>query len=278
MFTFTETHRVTDGLLVLYDFLNGSGDIVYDVSGLGAPMDLTIANPNNVSWIPGGGLSVNASTIISAPVDSKIFAACTASNAITVEPWVEPANTTQSGPARMVTLSNNSRSRNFTLGPQGSNYHARLRTTTTRNNGTYPAMKTGSGVVGTTLAHIVYTRDSAGNAKIYKDSVEIDSQLIDGDLSNWDGTHRFASANELNAERPWLGKYYLVATYARALTSEEVQSNFEAGLVGLSGNRPPVAVAGVPQIVTDAGGDGGQVVTLNGAGSTDHATPRNNGT
>jgi len=268
-FSFSETHRVTDGLLILYDFQNGSGDVVSDISGLGTPMDLIIDNPNNVSWIPGGGLSVNASTIISATVDTKLFAACTASNEITIETWIESANTSQSGPARMVTYSESSKRRNFTLGPHHSTFHARVRTTTAGSNGTHPTVKTNDGVVETTLAHIVYTRDATGVAKIYKDGVELTSQLVDGDFSNWDETYQFALANEIGEGRPWLGNYYLVATYGRALSSHEVQGNFEAGLTGAPSNLPPVANAGATQTVTDVDGNGSQIVTLDGTGSTD---------
>ena len=47
--------RVTAGLVVLYDFAAGGGNIVPDVSGVGASLDLTIADPGAVTWLPGGG-------------------------------------------------------------------------------------------------------------------------------------------------------------------------------------------------------------------------------
>jgi len=56
-------------------------------------------------------------------------------NAITIEVWIKPANTTQAGPARIVTVSKDPGQRNFTLGQKGSAYEVRLRTTSTSPNG-----------------------------------------------------------------------------------------------------------------------------------------------
>ena len=45
-------------LLVLYTFQERSGTTVKDVSDTGTPLDLTIADPDAVNWIPGGRLSI----------------------------------------------------------------------------------------------------------------------------------------------------------------------------------------------------------------------------
>ncbi|MCK4471729.1 MAG: hypothetical protein KAW49_08070, partial [Anaerolineae bacterium] len=134
--------RVTSGLQVLYTFQEGSGTTVHDVSGVDPPLDLTVKDEGNVDWIPGGGLSINSSTIVaSAGTATKIINACKTSDEISIEVWVKPADTTQDGPARIVTLSDGARVRDFTLG-QGlwgdqpsALYDVRLRTTTTGNNG-----------------------------------------------------------------------------------------------------------------------------------------------
>lgn len=103
---------------------------------------------------------------------TKIINAVTASNAITVEAWVQPANITQDGPSRIVTLSQDTLNRNFTMAQGGSGadppdvFDFRLRTTTTSNNG-IPSIRTPSGTATTMLTHVVYTRDAAGSANIY---------------------------------------------------------------------------------------------------------------
>ena len=47
-----------------------------------------------------------------------------------------------------------------------------------------------------------------------------------------DGDEVLALANELTEDRPWLGEFYLVAIYDRALSQDEVSRNFNA--------RPPL--------------------------------------
>jgi hypothetical protein len=49
--------RIAEGLLVLYSSMEGSDNTMYDVSGVGTPLDLTIQNPANTAWLPGGDFS-----------------------------------------------------------------------------------------------------------------------------------------------------------------------------------------------------------------------------
>ena len=46
--------RVTEGLTLLYDFQEGVGDTVKDVSGFGTPLNLKINTPSSVEWKPYG--------------------------------------------------------------------------------------------------------------------------------------------------------------------------------------------------------------------------------
>jgi VCBS repeat-containing protein len=227
--------RVTTGQQVLYTFEEGSGTTVYDVSGVGTPLDLTVQDSAAISWISGGGLAVNASTMIaSAGAATKVIDAAKANDEITLEAWVKPANTIQDGPARIVTLSQDLYNRNFTLGQglwgtqSSALYDVRLRTTGTSDNG-QPSLTSPDGSLTTDLTHVVYTRDASGAATIYIDGVQRASRTVDGDFSNWDESYRLALANELTGDRTWLGEFYLVAIYDRALSQAEVSQNFEAG-------------------------------------------------
>jgi hypothetical protein len=222
--------RITEGLQALYTFDEGSGDTLYDVSGESPPLNLTIEDPGRTSWLPAGGLAVNASTIIqSADAATKVIEACQATNEISIEAWITPANTTQSGPARIVTLSSNPSNRNFTLGQGGKIFDIRLRTTATDRNGR-PSVSTPAGSLTTGLTHVLYTRDAAGIARIYVNGTEVSSRTIGGDLSNWKGTYEFGLANEMTLNRPWQGELYLVAIYDRALNPQEIDQNFQAGV------------------------------------------------
>ena len=143
---FNGGHRKTPGSPVaLFDFRRGQGDTIQDVSGAGKPLNLRISNTSAVDWLPSGGLSVRAPVLIaSTGAAGKISAAVRKSGELTLEAWISPANMTQSGPARIVTVSRDTAQRNFTLGQKGSTYEVRFRTTSTSRNGE-PALTTQAG-------------------------------------------------------------------------------------------------------------------------------------
>jgi hypothetical protein len=229
--------RTTQGLQVLYNFDEGSGTTVYDTSGSGEPLDLTV-DSGTVNWVSGGLAITSAALIKSAGPATKIIEACQVTNEISIEAWVKPANTTQRGPARIITLSENPSVRNFTLGQDGDTFNQRLRTTATSANG-IPSLATPQGYLNTELTHVLYTFDSAGVARIYVNGAEASSQTIGGDFSNWNGNYHFGLANEMTKDRPWLGELYLVAVYDRALDPQEINQNFQAGINPDETNKEP---------------------------------------
>ncbi len=238
-FKYSDSPRATDGLLALYVFAENGGPVVRDVSGTGDALDLQIEEPEKVTWDV-GYLIVNQATVLrSAAAATKIINACSASNEITTEAWVKPASTSQEGPARIVSVSGGALSRNFTIGQEYQSYDARLRTTSTGENGASPSLSMDN-TVNPDLTHVVYTRDADGHAKFYKDGQLASSSTIGGDLSNWDSDFPLALANEIDDDRRWLGEFHLVAVYGRALSDEEVLLNFDAG--PNPGNGKPTSV------------------------------------
>ena len=67
-------------------------------------------------WLEDGLEIVGATTIESGGEATKVNRGVSKSGALTVEAWVTPANAEQKGPARMVTVSQNSSARNVKLG------------------------------------------------------------------------------------------------------------------------------------------------------------------
>jgi len=230
-FRYVGSRRVTRGLVVLYDLEEGEGTVVKDVSGVGDPLNLAITEPDDVKWVAGGLAIVQDTRVVSENAPAKIIEGCRLTNAITIEAWISPANTTQGGPSRIVTLSKNGNVRNFTLGQEGARYDVRLRTTATGENGTNPSFLTRGGAT-TTLSHVVYTRDATEKATLYINGVAAATGAIQGSLSGWDDTFRFGLANEIEGRRTWLGQIHLVAVYNRALTADEVVTNFKTGPEG----------------------------------------------
>ncbi|MFW6171814.1 MAG: LamG-like jellyroll fold domain-containing protein, partial [Planctomycetota bacterium] len=124
-----------DGLQARYAFDEGRGAVVHDVSGQEQALDMQIEDTGAVSWSD-DGLELTDSVLVATEEPAKrLAAAMQNTNAITVEAWLTPAAEIQSGPARIVTLSQDHVNRNFTLGQEEDAYEMRLRTTETSDNG-----------------------------------------------------------------------------------------------------------------------------------------------
>jgi hypothetical protein len=216
-------NRTSEGLVALYTFQEGGGNVVRDVSAAGEPLDLTIDNPAAVSWSK-AGLSVNSPALLSTAAPARrLIEAVKKSSAITIEAWITPADVRQTGPARVVSLSSGASQRNFTIGQDGDKYEFRFRTTARDNNG-QPALTSRSGAVQTKLTHVVYTRGATGTGVVYINGEEQEGRNVEGRLTNWDDGFHLVLANETSRDRPWRGTYHLVAIYNRALTADEVRA------------------------------------------------------
>ncbi|HFE63560.1 MAG TPA: hypothetical protein ENK14_03985, partial [Caldithrix sp.] len=222
------TGHVSLTLVALYTFAEGTGNIIHDVSGVAPSVDLEIDNLSSVSWDSVGLNVVSPCQISSNIAASKIIDSCMATNEITIEAWLQTGNLNQTGPARIVTLSADYYNRNFTMGQNYTDHDIRLRTTNTGNNGDSPSLPV-QNTASTDLSHLVYVRSASGEAKIYVDGTEKASAVISGDFSNWSSSFHFGLANEISGGRPWLGKFYLVSIYNRALSSTEISQNFFSG-------------------------------------------------
>lgn len=227
--------RVTAGLQALYDFSSGWGNTVADTSGQGDPLNLTIAKTSAVKWGDGGLTILAPTTISSGKPALKVIAACKQKDEVTVEAWIRPATVDQSGPARIVTISEDWNTRNVTLG-QGLKdgeptdlYNVRLRTSMSSENG-IPSISSPDGSLTAQLAHVVFTRTAAGRAVLYINGQERAVDTLRGNLNSWDPNMKLTLASETGGSAPWLGFFRLVAIYDRALLPEEVVHNYTAGL------------------------------------------------
>ena len=202
-----------EGLQLLYRPDEVSGRVLPDHSGVGSPLDLE------------SGESI---PFASAAPASKLISAVKISHEFTVEAWLTNATATQEGPARIVTLSADSGRRNFTLGQIGNKLDLRFRTTATDQNG-LPSLATPEGSATTKKAHVVFTFDANGTVHGYVDGQLVSDRAVGGNLSSWDDSFRLAFGNELSGDRRWDGQLHFVAIYSKALSAEQIASNFKAG-------------------------------------------------
>ena len=222
--------RVDEGLILLYAFDEGSGSTVTDQSDALPKHDLTIADPGNVAWST-DHLNINTATALSTNgAATKLVARAQASGELTVEAWVTPANSTQGGPARIISMSTDPQLRNFMLGQEAGTYAARFRADgeSDWDNGS-PTIFTTAGTATSTLTHVVHTHSAGGAEVLYVNGVVDETFTRDGGLSQWDASYPLTVANEATNDRAWLGELHLIAVYDRALDAAEVEQNFTAG-------------------------------------------------
>lgn len=219
--------RADSSLIAMYDFSSGTGDIVVDRSGVGAPMDLMI---QGMEWVPEGGLrNVSGKAQASLDASQKLFNSI--SNQFSVEAWVIPENLDQTGPARIVSYSISTSRRNFTLGQRADEYAARVATDENGTNGASPELRSGDNSLTTELTHVVMTYDvNAGGRKIYINGQLVAEENIANDALNWQNDNIFVIGNEVSNSRLWRGVFRMVAVHNSALSSVQVAQNFDAGL------------------------------------------------
>lgn len=243
--------------VALFDFRNGAAPPYRDQRG-----DLTLAIPEGVDAAlvrPGtSGLGLGAGGMLASESGAEaLTAACMASNELSVEVWVTPEGP-QELRSRLVSLSENTTRRNFTLGV-GSNdgdpgegqcadvsraafgvgtgpaaYFFRRRLdadgcSTCGTNG-YPELWTQL-VAESRLTHVVATHAADGTDRIYVDGQVAGECVHSGSFSAWDPNHRLQLGDELvGGDRRFSGVLHVTAIYARALEPAEVGALFASGI------------------------------------------------
>jgi hypothetical protein len=220
----TPDSRVTDDLVAFYPFNEPNGSSIKDKEGVA--LNLSIENVGRTTRVP-SGLRIDQSTVIaSTKAATKINNGVKASGEVTVEMWLEPSDIVQNN-AMPFGISANPNARNVGMIQSGADLDVFLRTKATNSKGQPPTEANGS--LQEEMIHLVFTRDSSGATTVYVDGVEVASGTVGNTLGNWVGNHRLHLAAERNGTRPWLGTYFLLAVYDRALTPSEVIQNFAFG-------------------------------------------------
>ncbi len=223
--------RVSRNVVVFYDFAELKGNVIEDRSGVGVPLNLVIQRPEAIRHEPGKLTFLQPTVAKTSAPAKKLYDALRRTHEITMEVWMQTDNLQQDGPARLLTMSQDSSSRNFTLGQEAAAIQGRLRTTSGTTNG-MPAIESSSTTLTRNITHIAYTRSRAGITQLFVDGKQVASGKSAGTMENLDDSFHFALGNELSGDRGWQGTLRLVAVYNRALSGAEIIQNFKAGPTG----------------------------------------------
>ncbi|WP_238152083.1 LamG domain-containing protein [Microbulbifer sp. A4B17] len=224
--------RIESNAIALYEFKTGSGTTAYDTSGVNPAIDLALSG--DVEWIDSWGLQLKGGKAQGATAtSSKLYDTLTATGEYSIEIWAAPANVSQDGPARIVTYSGGDDIRNFTLGQDQYSYTVQNRNDNTDADG-MPALATDDAdqVVQASLQHVVATYDPINGRKLYVNGAntgELDPSES-GLLSTWDDTFALAVGSEVSNGNSWEGSIRLLAIHSRALSEEDIATNYEVGV------------------------------------------------
>ena len=216
--------RADGKLIAMFKFDEGTGNMTLDSSGVGAPIALTITG---MEWVDGGLKNVSGSAIATAADSKKLFDMITPTGTYSVEAWIKPDNTAQTGPARIVSYSIDTGTRNFMLGQNATTYRVRNRTAASNANGD-PFLEVTAPLIVTELTHVVLTFDPATGRKVYVNGALAATETAPTTLA-WTADQRLVIGNEVTNDRLWLGTFEMVAIHNKTLSAAEVQQNFAAG-------------------------------------------------
>lgn len=222
--------RITTDQILRYEFDEGDGTVTRDSSQVGEPVDLIVPLATGVIWESDALILATPTVLESMQAAKRLGPYLAETNAITVEAWIEAANLTQGGPARIVTMSTGGFVRNFMLAQEGATIHARLRTTDSDLNGE-PNLVSPE-VLTTELTHVVYTRTPEGDEELVMNALIQAKGKRTGTFDNWDNNLYLAVGGELDAEiesRDFQGTLHGIYVYRRALSHEEIVRNYLAG-------------------------------------------------
>ncbi len=202
-----------------------AGVTVIDSSGSG--LDLTISDPDHVSWSADGLLISDDVTISSGTPATALYTALTATDEFTVEVDFTPV-TGGGGTDRIISYASTTASgeRHFALAQTGSEYDARARTADTGLNG-MPSLASSGAALGSDRQRVLMTYNGTDLA-VYRNSSASPEGSISrtGDFSNWDSSYVLALANRAAGGDAWHGTLHRVAIYDRGVNSIQADQIF----------------------------------------------------
>lgn len=212
------------GLLFLFE-TNGRPNQVQSITS-GMNRSYTVRPRGRAHLNHNGAIVLTGGAFLANDVDGEILEECRRTNQLSVEATIIPSSAKQRGPARIVTFSTDISQRDFTLGQQGDQLIARIRTPQTGANGVGDT-ETGMPVATLTPGQVnhVIVSYKPGQLVCYLNGKQIfETDQIQGDFRDWSAQH-LLFGDEYGGQRDWSGTLEGVAIYNRFIGSEEAAQN-----------------------------------------------------
>ena len=172
-----------------------------------------------------------------ASIARKLTRSLKKSGGLTLSVWLTPANKTQKGPARIITISKDTSNRNITLGQDQDRFDVRFRSTRTDKNG-LPSLSSPRGTVKTKLTHVAFTRDKSGTTKLYINGQQVAKGKAAGSLKNWSDDYKLSIGDEVTGGRSWSGKLHRIRWFDQSLSPSTIVKMFADGREGRVKPKP----------------------------------------
>jgi hypothetical protein len=225
-------NRYDTGVIAKWQFKEGTGSVANDTSGVDPALNLTLSG--DTAWVGGWGVSFgpNGGQARGGAASSKLYNLIKGGGEYSVELWAAPANVTQMD-AFLASYSGGTSSRDFTLAQHLYQYEMYARSSATDANGG-PSLLTSDTKrdAQASLQHVVLTYDPVNGRRLYVNGnfTGVTDPQGGGTVGNWDDTFVFLLGNETSGNRKWQGTIRFAAIYNHALTQEQIQQNFAAGV------------------------------------------------
>jgi hypothetical protein len=225
-------NRYEANTIAKYEFKTGTGSTIFDTSGVEPALNLNMSG--DITWMGGWGVNIKAGGKAQGTTTAsrKLSDLLKASGEFSIELWAAPANVSQED-AYIFSYSGGVMSRNVTLAQRAYQYEALTRASTTGANGA-PALLTRDADrdAQASLQHVVLSYDPVNGRRLYVNGNYTGDQdpRTGGSLGDWDDTFALVLGNETSNNRQWQGVIRFAAVHSRALTLEQIQQNFAAGV------------------------------------------------
>ncbi len=159
---------------------------------------------NHAEWLANGGLRFSAPGIVQTGAAPAWLDSVRRSHRLDIFLRVRPESVSQSGPARIFTISKDPHLRNLTVGQQSDRLVLRIRTSATNANG-LPEREI-PGVFSDLRWLDLFVSISPGRLRVAVDGqTRLDEPLPEAPLAAFETSYLLALGNELTGDRPWLG-------------------------------------------------------------------------